>query len=166
MRFKISFLAAVLILAAGLLRPAEEDSKPNPSREDGASGRLVRMDLLRRPPAADVRVRRNIFLVGRPASEPFAGAETVFPGEGLLPDVPAGAAGTPSTDEPVIRYLGWVTSARKAVGLIDTGREVLAVSEGETFGGGFIVRSIGPETLELETPEGRILKVSIEGGRQ
>jgi len=166
MRCKTFVLSAALILGAGLFRCAAAEAKPEPSREEGTAGRLVRLDLLRRPPASDVRIRRNIFLIGRPAAETFVEAEGALPEESLPPVAAGDAAGKTSVAEPAFRYIGWVTSSLRAVGLLDTGREILAVSEGETIEGGFVVRSIGPEILELATPEGRILTVSIEGGRR
>jgi hypothetical protein len=159
MRSKTFRLIAVLVLCAGLHPAAIEDKKPGPA------GRLVRLDLLRKPSRGDVRVSRNIFLLGFTAAETFLGQE----GPPSAAGPPAPGPETASGQAPAgaeIRYLGWVATSGKAVGLIFTGSEALALSEGDTFGGGFVVRSIKPDAVEVETPDGRIVTIPVEGGRR
>lgn len=159
MRCKTACLFVALVLCAGLLSAGAADKKPEPG------GRLVRLDLLRKPSAGDVRVLRNIFLLGPSAAETFPGLET--PPSGARPPEPGpGTAGDPAAAGSELRYIGWVATSGKAVGLVFTGTETLAVSEGDTFGGGFVVRSIKPEAVEVETPDGRVLTVPVEGGRR
>lgn len=165
MRSRTLLASVLFLLGAGLLRTAAQEKKVRPDG-DAPAARLVRLDLLRRPAVSDVRVRRNIFLLGREAGEEFLSA--VAPPSGRRSRSEPAAGPDPKSDlaEPEVRYLGYVTSSRKTIGLIYAGGQALAVSEGDAVQGGFVVRAIRPQSLDLETPEGRILTVSIEGERR
>ncbi|OGD28480.1 MAG: hypothetical protein A2Y56_05560 [Candidatus Aminicenantes bacterium RBG_13_63_10] len=165
MRSRAFSVAAALILAAGLLCPAAPGEKPEPA-EKAAAGRLVRLDLLRKPPAAGVRVLRTIFIADRSAAAAFLEAERPPSGKSALPGPATETDRNRQAAAFAVRYLGCVTTAQKKVGLIFAGDDVLAVSEGDTLEGGYVVRTIRPQALELETADGRVLTVPIEGERR
>jgi hypothetical protein len=62
-----------------------------------------------------------------------------------------------------LRYLGYVLSGRKIVGLIVFEGEALAVVEGDLITDGFTVGRISPEEIEVVGEDSKPLMFSIEG---
>ncbi len=161
MRSKVLTAAALGLLGFGLLaRTAASSSDDLPKT---VTPRLVRLDLLRRPPDMRPRPRRNPFLAGGPSSSVWSEPSGRPLGTDAVPRPTASPIAETSAGMADIRYLGCVTTSRKTVGIVFSGGAALAVAAGETIAGGFVVRTISPEVLVLEGPDGRRHTVSVEG---
>jgi hypothetical protein len=62
-----------------------------------------------------------------------------------------------------LRYLGYVLSGRKTVGLIVFGGEALAVAEGDVITEGYTVGRVSPDEIEVLGPDQELLTFSLEG---
>ena len=62
-----------------------------------------------------------------------------------------------------LRYLGYVLSGRKTVGLIVFGGEALAVVEGDVITEGYTIGRVSPEEIEVLGPDQEPLMFSLEG---
>ncbi|MFB0565578.1 MAG: hypothetical protein ACETWK_07865 [Candidatus Aminicenantaceae bacterium] len=65
---------------------------------------------------------------------------------------------------PEIRYIGYIDSGQKIIGLIIFKDETLAVEEGEIVTGEMKVGRISPKEIEILGPNSKIWKFSLEGG--
>jgi hypothetical protein len=125
---------------------------------------FIRMDLLfsekkPMPPPA-----RNIFTMGSPAVteelSPEALAERM---EEIRNSQNTQSQGEDSMSSLNLRYLGYVLSGRKIVGLIVFEGEALAVVEGDLITDGFAVGRISPEEIEVLGSDSKPMMFSIEG---
>jgi hypothetical protein len=152
-------LGILIMLAGGLLVAGSADKRPAGTTDPSAGQSLIRKDLLLKPRPVEVRPRRNIFVRGGGAvAQPWPAANVVPPQAATPSDkAVAESAG------PDIRYIGFVTTAQKIVGLVLVNGQALAVAEGDRVAGDYTVLKISPETLELAGPDGQTITVSIKG---
>lgn len=146
-------------LTGGLLLAGSVDKREAKTTELSPGPSLIRKDLLVKPRPAEVRPRRNIFIRGGGAAVEPGPPAKVAPPQAETPTDKA----VPESAGPVIRYIGFVTTARKIVGLVLVNGQALAVAEGDRVAGDYTVLKISPETLELAGPEGQTKTVSIKG---
>lgn len=152
-------LGILIILAGGLLLAGSVDKREVKTTELSPGQSLIRKDLLVKPRPAEVRPRRNIFVRGGGAAVEPGPPANVAPPQVETPSDKA----VPESVGPDIRYIGFVTTARKIVGLVLVNGQALAVAEGDRVAGDYTVLKISPETLELAGPDGQTKTISIKG---
>jgi len=146
-------------LAGGLLLAGSVDKREAKTTELSPGQSLIRKDLLVKPRPAEVRPRRNIFVRGGGAAVEPGPPANLAPPQAETPSDKA----VPESVGPDIRYIGFVTTARKIVGLVLVNGQALAVAGGDRLAGDYTVLKISPETLELAGPDGQTKTISIKG---
>lgn len=138
-----------------------------PQKTDSVKGNadsFIRMDLLSSEKKPMSPPERNIFTVG---SASVVGELSPKALEERMEEI-RNSQNTPSQGENSmsslnLRYLGYVLSGRKIVGLIVFEGEALAVVEGDLITDGFTVGRISPEEIEVLGPDSKPVMFSIEG---
>jgi len=138
-----------------------------PQKTDSVKGNadsFIRMDLLSSEKKPMPPPERNIFTVG---SASVVGELSPKALEERMEEI-RNSQNTPSQGENSmsslnLRYLGYVLSGRKIVGLIVFEGEALAVVEGDLIPDGFTVGRISPEEIEVLGPDSKPVMFSIEG---
>jgi hypothetical protein len=124
---------------------------------------LIRMDLLEVKKKSTSILGRNIFAIGKvevvndvtPKNVTDQNLENVE--RSSHSQIPSAIS---SLD---LRYLGYVLSHQKIVGLIVFRGEALAVMEGDLIAEGFTVSGISPDEIEVLGPDREPMMFSIEG---
>lgn len=153
------FVCSSLLLFGGVRQePQDADSL----KTDGAS--FIRMDLLSAEKRPMPRSVRNIFTVGRSSA-----AEDISPEAFEEKRQEMRNSQNPRSQEENsvitlnLRYLGYVFSRQKIVGLIVFEGEALAVVQGESLTEGFTVGRISPEEIEILGLDSKPMMFAIEG---
>lgn len=149
-------LAGVL-LAAGIAA----GEKPAAAKK-AASPPLVRMDLLMSRPADPAAPIRDIFSPGR-AVAPTESVAVPDISEGEEPELAGSPEAAPKEAALDLVYVGWVTSGRKIVALVISEGQTMAVVEGEEIVPGLKVDKIGPDRIEVISPDGKRTSVPVQG---
>jgi len=174
MRTRI-LLASGLILAAAL--SAFSQSKPARGKKtdpDMVTGPLLRMNLLVRKEGPFVGAKRDPFIPGvltapqadlphfgaKPGAQPGSAAPGVKPGV-------APSEETPPPEPPVnIRYVGFIQGKEKFLALVLFNGLAVAVAPGESLGDIWKVVRVGATEIEIQGPDGSVLKFALEGERK
>jgi hypothetical protein len=125
---------------------------------------LIRKDLL-------YEKRTNL---SPPVRNIFSPQRTRGPESGLSPEEIEGGAGEIESESgeraldgmPDIRYIGYVHSGHKIVGLIIYEEEALAVEEGEIISQDLRIGKVTAEEIELIGPNSQRRKYSLEGEQE
>jgi len=153
----------VLIILGGLLVPAEARQAPPPKKaEKKAPPALVRKDLLAGVPRELVPPRRNIF-TGRGAGASFPASQEVRREQGALEEQNPFSEAQSEDSALDIRYIGYVQSGKRVVGLVVFAGEVFAVEPGDVLAPGMTVSTIDPQSIEVSLPDSQSVKVKLEG---
>jgi hypothetical protein len=159
------FFACVFIFCcvALFMSWAQEKPKETESLKDKTES-FIRMDLLSSEKKPMQPPRRNIFTVGRAGIEDELSQEAIEERMGEIQNSQiTQSQGEKSFSSLNLRYLGYVRSGRKIVGLIVFQGEALAVVEGDVISEGFAVGHINPEEIEVFGPDSKPVTFSIEG---
>ena len=157
--------AFVVVVSYASFFFALSQEKPQKSEPEAVrSESFIRMDLLSGEKKPMPPPKRNIF-----TQKGNAVFEDLSPEE--IQEKIAEAMSRPDSQQegesemlPLnIRYLGYVLSGRKTVGLIVFGGEALAVLEGDMIAEGYTVGRVRPEEIEVLGPDEKPLMFSIEG---
>lgn len=153
----------VVFCASLLFGRVQEKPQETESLKDRAES-FIRMDLLSEEKKPMPPPKRNIFTVGRASVveelSPEAFKERM---EEIRNSQNSQSQGENSMSSLNLRYLGYVLSGRKIVGLIVFEGEALAVVEGDLISDGFTVGRISPEEIEVLRPDSEPVMFSIEG---
>ncbi|MGD8538849.1 MAG: hypothetical protein PVI66_09030 [Candidatus Aminicenantes bacterium] len=154
----------IVVCCASLLFAVDQETPQKPKSETVGADSFIRMDLLTAEKKPMPTPKRNIFTQKSAA---------VF--EGLSPEAiekkieeARGTTDSPAQGENSIsplnlRYLGYVLSGRKVVGLIVFRGEALAVVEGELIAEGFTIGRINPDEIEVLGSDREPMMFPIEG---
>lgn len=150
----------VFLIRARFLSPClkEQGKKAAPS--------FIRMDLLPREASSMKPPLRNIFvplrsgMTARP--QPLSG-DDVLPGNPFFPQSVGRPAVRIETSGPAVRYVGYIDSGRKIVGLILFQGEALAVVGGEFLTDSIRVGNITPESIEIIDRDSEPKIYTLEG---
>lgn len=136
---------------------------------DKASGEkekksLIRKDLLQTQSGEMGLPKRNIFSP-QSSSRSQVGASFVASQKPQLgfEDEEQEEAQTPPTININLRYIGFIESPRKMIGLIILEGQAIAVAEGEVVSEGIRIGKITPQDLEVIMPDSMTRKFSLEG---
>lgn len=125
---------------------------------------FIRMDLLSSEKKPMPPPMRNIFIVGRASIEeelsPEAFKEKM---EEIRNSQNTQSQAENSRSSLNLRYLGYVLSNSKIVGLVVFEGEALAIVEGDLITDGFTVGRISPEEIEVFGPDSKPVTFAIEG---
>ncbi len=157
--------ACVLIVCCAFLLSGRVQEKPQETESlNGRAESFIRMDLLSAEKKPMPPPKRNIFTVGSASVveelSPEALEERM---EEIRNSQNTQSQGENSMSSSNLRYLGYVLSGRKIVGLIVFEGEALAVVEGDLITDGYTVGRIGPEEIEVLGPDSKPVMFSIEG---
>lgn len=157
--------ACVLVVCCASLLFGRVQEKPQETESlKGRAESFIRMDLLSAEKKPMPPPKRNIFTVGRASVveelSPEAFKERM---EEIRNIQNSQSQGENSMSSLNLRYLGYVLSGRKIVGLIVFEGEALAVVEGDLISDGFTVGRISPEEIEVLGPDSKPVMFSIEG---
>lgn len=150
--------SASLLLGRVLVRPQKTELPK------GNADSFIRMDLLSLEKKPMPPPERNIFTVGSASVAEELSPEAL---EKRMEEI-RNSQNTETQGEEFLsslnlRYLGYVLSGRKIVGLIVFEAEALAVVEGDLITDGFTVGRISPEEIEVVGPDSKPVMFSIEG---
>lgn len=140
----------------------QEPQNADSVKTDGAS--FIRMDLLSAEKRPMPRSVRNIFTVGRSSAVENISPEAI---EEKRQEMRNSQNPRSQEENSVLtlnlRYLGYVFSRQKIVGLIVFEGEALAVVQGESLTEDFTVGRISPEEIEILGPDSKPMMFAIEG---
>ena len=159
----ISAFAIVVCCASFLFASGQEKPQKPKSMSDSADS-FIRMDLLTEEKKPMPPPMRNIFTQKSAAVFEDLNPEEIKKkiDEALsTPDSPA--QGENSMSSLDLRYLGYVLSGSKVVGLIVFRGEALAVVKGDLIAEGFTVGRISPDDIEVLGPDSEPMMFSLEG---
>ncbi len=158
--FTCVIVVCCAFLLFGGIQEEPQKSEPVKSSEDS----FIRMDLLSAEKKPMPPPERNIFSVRNTrAAEEFS-PEAI---EERMKEIRSGP-NTQSENENSapslnLRYLGYVLSGRKTVGLVVFNGEALAVMEGELLTEGYTIGRINHEEIEILGPDSKPVMFSLEG---
>lgn len=158
------YAKVLFVCCASLLFGWVQEKPQKTDAVKGSADSFIRMDLLSSEKKPMPPPERNIFTVG---SASVAGELSPKALEERMEEI-RNSQNTPSQGENSmsslnLRYLGYVLSGRKIVGLIVFEGEALAVVEGDLITDGFTVGRISPEEIEVLGPDSKPVMFSIEG---
>ena len=152
------FLSVVFFFSA--LAPHFQSKETQGKKEQS----LVRKDLLLKREREFKPPRRNIF-----SPESSLRGEFIAENQEVGAN-PLGIEASSKEDESQaaipIRYIGYIDSPQKIIGLIIFENEALAVEEGELLRMGIKVGKITPSEIEIIGPDSAKRKFSLEGERE
>jgi hypothetical protein len=157
--------AGVLVVFCTSLLFARIQEKPQKTElaRDNADS-FIRMDLLSAEKKPMPPPKRNIFTVGSGSAEAELSPEVL---EARMEEIRNSQSTQTQGEEMLsslnLKYLGYVLSGRKIVGLIVFEGEALAVVEGDLITEGYTVGRISPEEIEVFGPDSEPEMFSIEG---
>lgn len=155
---------AIVVCCASFLFTSDQKKQQKPKSILNSADSFIRMDLLTEEKEPMPPPKRNIFTQKSTA---------VF--EDLSPekikeeiDKALSTSDSPAQRENAVsslnlRYLGYVLSGRKVVGLIVFRGEALAVVKGDLIADGFTVGRISPADIEVLGPDSEPMLFSFEG---
>jgi len=158
-------LAFVIVVCCVSFLFALDQEKPKKAKSVTTSAdSFIRMDLLAEEKKPMPPPKRNIFT--QKSAAVFEGLspeeiEQKIEEAMSTPDSPAQGEDSPSFLN--LRYLGYVLSGRKVVGLIVFRGEALAVVEGDLIAEGFSVGRINPDEIEVLGTDREPIVFSLEG---
>ena len=166
---------AALICAAGVVAAGiAQEAAPKAKKSGAAVQSLIRLDLLQAEVPALEPPLRNIFVPHRGGARnpgPSGPGGPARPGA-EDPDRPEGRDAEPDEEEQLederavvlaLRYIGFVSSTERTVGVVIYQGEVLAVKPGELIAEGVTILKITPEEIVYQGPDGESRTVSLEG---
>lgn len=167
---------AALIWAAAVVPPgAAQEAAPKAKKSPASSLSLIRLDLLQTEVPALEAPLRNIFAPhrgGARAKGRLGPSGRLRPGE-VDPDRPEGEnpetrgeeelESGPAVTMLTLRYVGFVSSSERTVGVVIYQGDVLAVKPGELIAEGVTILKITPEEIVFQGPDAESRTVSLEG---
>jgi Tfp pilus assembly protein PilP len=125
---------------------------------------LVRTEWLQKKSGPAAPVKRDIF-----SPQGASGSDAITPIE--APEKAAESRKAKVEAESVavsfnLRYVGYIQSKQKVVGLILLDGQALAVEEGDSVGQGFKILKISAKEMEVEEPSGKLVTLALEGGQK
>ena len=162
----ISFLAVSFCteMAGERLQDEDQEKKQEMSQEKSEIKSLIRKDLLLRERKKLVPPKRNIFSPGTMPIE-GTGVEARDQRErlpGLTAEPEAKTEREMAISSFDLKYIGYVTSDQKIVGLIIFRGEPLAVEQGDLIAEGVEVGKITTAEIEIVGPDSKQRKYSLE----
>jgi hypothetical protein len=164
---------AALIWVVGIVPGAAQETTPKAKKGPAAIQSLIRLDLLQVEVPSLEPPLRNIFAPHRGGARPSGPGDAVRPGSD---DPEGGSEGTdprpdekeqpmdkPAANVMTLRYVGFVSSAERTVGVVIYQGEVLAVKPGELIAEGVTILKITPEEIVYQGPDAVSRTVSLEG---
>ena len=155
---------AIVVCCALFLYTSDQKKTPKPKSMLDKADSFIRMDLLMAEKEPMSPPKRNIFTQrSTPVFEGQSSEEIKEKIEEAMStqDSPAQRENTISSLN--LRYLGFVLSGRKIVGLIVFRGEALAVVKGDLIAEGFTVGRISPDDIEVLGPDSEPMMFSLEG---
>lgn len=158
------YACVLVVFCASLLFAQVQEKSQKTESAKGSAGSFIRMDLLSMEKKPMPPPKRNIFTMGRASAEEELNPEAL---EARMEEI-RNSQSTQTQGEEMssslnLRYLGYVLSGRKIVGLIVFEGEALAVVEGDLITDGYTVGRINPEEIEVFGPDSKPEMFSIEG---
>lgn len=156
-----AFLFLMVLVCAEAQQQAQEPDLPKVKGQTG----LVRKDLLEPTRKRLLPPQRNIFT--RQRMIPRGGEEEFFNTE-RMPS-PGGTTFQPGSKNDNaeiamdVKYIGYVNSEQRVIGLIVLSGEIYAVESGELLEGGIHIGEITPDDIEIIGPDSEPNKVKLEG---
>ncbi len=153
-----------IVCCASFVFTSDQKKTPKPKSIVDSADSFIRMDLLTEEKKPMSPPMRNIFTQKSAAVFEDLGSEEIEEesDEAMsTTDSPAQIENTISSLN--LRYLGYVLSGRKVVGLIVFRGEALAVVEGDLIAEGFTVGRISPDDIEVLGPDSEPMMFSLEG---
>ena len=155
---------AIVVCCALFLFMSDQEKPLKPESMVDRADSFIRMDLLTAEKEPMSPPRRNIFTQKSAAVfEELSSEEVKEEIEEAMSsqDSPAQRENTISSLN--LRYLGYVLSGKKIVGLIVFRGEALAVVKGDLIAEGFTVGRISPDDIEVLGPDSEPMMFSLEG---
>ncbi len=155
----------ILFLSIGLSIWAGEEKLQNRGLAKGGEKSLIRKDLLLRKKIELGNPARNIFTLRRSVSREIERSPVKLQqNQQQNPTLPSKYEASSSL--PLnIRYIGYVISDDKMVGLIVFGGDALAVERGEVISEGVKIGKITPEEIEIIGSDSQKRRYYLEGER-
>jgi hypothetical protein len=161
-------LAAVsaFFWAAGVLAGTAVTQSANKTSGEKEKKSLIRMDLLKVQKEEIGAPKRNIFSPQSSSrngpvptlATPQANIEAEGQGQ-----IQGDEAQTPPVFNINLRYIGFIKSPGKIIGLIILEGQVMAVAEGEVVSEGIRIGKISPQDIDIIMPDSTTRKFSLEG---
>lgn len=155
---------AIVVCSAAFVFTSDQKKTPKPKSMLDRANSFIRMDLLTEekkpmsPPMRNIFTQKSAAVFEELSSEEMK--EKIDEAMSTT-DSPAQIENTISSLN--LRYLGYVLSGRKVVGLIVFRGEALAVVEGDLIAEGFTVGRISPDDIEVLGPDSEPMLFSLEG---
>lgn len=143
----------------------QENSMPEELLKTSAES-FIRMDLLLAQKKSMPPAKRNIFTVGHEDAGRGITLEDLqqrFEEIEMKRSQNSRPQGENLSLSLNLRYLGYVLSGKRIVGLIVFEGEAMPVVEGEEISEGFTVGRVSPEEIEVFGPDSKPMKFTIEG---
>jgi hypothetical protein len=163
-----SLLAAVLAFfwAAGVLAGTAVTQSAEKTSAEKEKKSLIRVDLLKVQGEEIGVPKRNIFSPQSSSRNlPVPSLETTQPN--LEGGEQGQAQGGEAQMQPVLninlRYIGFIRSSRKVIGLIILEGQVMAVAEGEVVSEGIRIGKVTAQEIEVIMPDSTTRKFPLEG---
>jgi len=163
-----AFACVFLYLSAlGLFSGPQQEEAQAKTKGPRARRSLIRKDLLEREAVPLKPPLRNIFVPGRPGSQPDG---TGVSGSGLEEDISGedaagqdASAGDDLAAVPDLRYIGYISSSERTVAVVIIDGEAMAVKQGDLAADGVTILKITPEEIVFQGHDAVSRTVSLEG---
>jgi hypothetical protein len=158
------YTCVLIACFASLLLGWPQDKPQKIESPKDSADSFIRMDLLTAEKKPVPPPGRNIFTVGSASAAEELSPEEIE--ERIAEAVNAqntGSQGEKTLSSLNLRYLGYVLSGRKIVGLIVFESEAMAVVEGDVITEGYTVGRISSENIEVAGPDSTSVMFTIEG---
>ena len=169
MKFKESLAAALIIfLGISLCFWAKEGMLQKKKLKEKETKSLIRKELLLKE-RKKLELPRRIIFSPRSSGLPESQADEFRIGQNppeSSPETPSTLGENRSLAPSNIRYIGYIHSEDKIVGLVIFEGIALAVEEGEMISAGVKIGKITLEEIEIIGPDSEIRKYSLEGERE
>ena len=170
MRITKQPVAVFILVLVAVLCPARTQTHPaTKTAVDKEVKSLLRKDLLQAKKQEATPPKRNIFA---PQAGFSRSGAVALPGRPLPPvdfqaadELAAGdeTAGAPPVITVNLRYLGFIESPRRLVGLINFEGRAMAVVEGDVVGDGIRIGKVTREQIEVVLPDSSTRTFPLEG---
>jgi hypothetical protein len=163
---KYLWIVAFVIVACCVspFYPQDQEKRQKPESTSDRADSFIRMDLLTGEKKPMPPPKRNIFTQKSAAVFEDLSPEEIIEKTDEVMSTPNSSTQEENAISSLnLRYLGYVFSGRKIVGLIVFGGEALAVVEGDLITEGFTIGRISPDEIEVLGPDREPMTFALEG---
>jgi hypothetical protein len=164
--FRLLAAASAFLWAAGVLAGTAVTQSAKRTSGEKEKKSLIRMDLLKAQREEIGAPKRNIFSPqssSRNVPVPTSGTPQGSLGVEEQGQTQGDEAQTPPVLNINLRYIGFIKSPRKMIGLIILEGQVMAVAEGEVVSEGIKIGKISSQDIDIIMPDSTTRKFSLEG---